>query len=528
MVDLGEPFQVITETEYTLDAGPGFLSYLWQDGSTEQTFTISQPGIGTYSVTVTDANGCEVTEEVEIMLAVPDVGILNIISPQSSCDLSETEQLVVAIKNFGNYALAPGAELKVGYSIDGAEAIIETVPITESFDGGDTLTYTFTNSEDLSAPATYQLLVYTEFAADKVPANDVVFTNVTVLGSPEVDISYGKDTLYTSNPVTLTVPTGYASYTWQDGSSGTDYLFGSPGYGLVRIDVAADNGCVSSDSIFIVYDIPDLAISSVVAPQSSCSLGSNESVIVEITNNGYFWITTTDTITLSYSVNSQSSVFEKTTLDTRLMPGESRNITFSQGHDFSQVQTYTVNFSLIYEKDKNFSNNLLNTSLHVWGSPEVTLADGAETVETSLPYTLDAGSGFSSYLWQDNSTGSTLEVTSFGTKWVQVTDENGCVGADTVLIKDPTFINNSLYLDESISFYPVPATDFLHLIMEMEGDHPVSIEIYSVVNKLLYRRDIDHRNYSELQLDVRDFVPGSYFLRIVSEDMAVMHKIIVQ
>ncbi len=39
-----------------LDAGAGMLSYQWQDFSTNQTFTAS--GMGTYSCTITDANGC--------------------------------------------------------------------------------------------------------------------------------------------------------------------------------------------------------------------------------------------------------------------------------------------------------------------------------------------------------------------------------------------------------------------------------------------------------------------------------------
>ncbi|MBK9416396.1 MAG: hypothetical protein IPN62_03685 [Flavobacteriales bacterium] len=42
-----------------IDAGPGALSYLWQDNSTEQTFTVFQPG--NYWVSVT--NGCGSTTD---------------------------------------------------------------------------------------------------------------------------------------------------------------------------------------------------------------------------------------------------------------------------------------------------------------------------------------------------------------------------------------------------------------------------------------------------------------------------------
>lgn len=53
---------VLCEGETTvLDAGAGFDTYLWSDGSTSQTITVSRTG--TYSVTVGDLNGCSGTSE---------------------------------------------------------------------------------------------------------------------------------------------------------------------------------------------------------------------------------------------------------------------------------------------------------------------------------------------------------------------------------------------------------------------------------------------------------------------------------
>lgn len=69
--------------------------------------------------------------------------------------------------------------------------------------------------------------------------------------------------------------------------------------------------------------------------------------------------------------------------------------------------------------------------------PVVDLGDAASFCEgTSL--TLDAGSGFSSYLWSDGSTGQTLEVNVESEYWVTVTNENGCSNSDTVMVtRDP-------------------------------------------------------------------------------------------
>jgi gliding motility-associated-like protein len=51
-----------------LDAG-NYIDYLWNDGSTARTFTVTQTG--TYSVTVTDVNGCKGTDAVTINTTLP-------------------------------------------------------------------------------------------------------------------------------------------------------------------------------------------------------------------------------------------------------------------------------------------------------------------------------------------------------------------------------------------------------------------------------------------------------------------------
>ena len=47
---------------------------------------------------------------------------------------------------------------------------------------------------------------------------------------------------------------------------------------------------------------------------------------------------------------------------------------------------------------------------------------------------LDAGPGFTTYLWQDGSNAQTFAATTFGTFWVEVTDTCGTVQRDSVLI----------------------------------------------------------------------------------------------
>ena len=48
-----------------LDAGPGFVTYLWSDGSSDQTLAINGPGI--YEVTVTNGDGCDAVADFEVL-----------------------------------------------------------------------------------------------------------------------------------------------------------------------------------------------------------------------------------------------------------------------------------------------------------------------------------------------------------------------------------------------------------------------------------------------------------------------------
>ncbi|MCX8051383.1 MAG: hypothetical protein N3B17_05765 [Chlorobi bacterium] len=53
----------------TLDAGAGYTSYMWSNGSTNRRITISDQQAGTYTVTVTDSNGCVNTSPPQLIRA---------------------------------------------------------------------------------------------------------------------------------------------------------------------------------------------------------------------------------------------------------------------------------------------------------------------------------------------------------------------------------------------------------------------------------------------------------------------------
>lgn len=60
---------------------------------------------------------------------------------------------------------------------------------------------------------------------------------------------------------------------------------------------------------------------------------------------------------------------------------------------------------------------------------------------------IDAGSGFSSYLWNNNSTEQTIKVFGSGEYWIKVTDSKSCSNSDTINIT----INNSYHINDTIT-----------------------------------------------------------------------------
>ncbi len=61
-INLGADATQCTGTSLTIDAGAGFLNYTWSTTQTSQSITVSSAG--TYSVNVTDGNGCTATDDI--------------------------------------------------------------------------------------------------------------------------------------------------------------------------------------------------------------------------------------------------------------------------------------------------------------------------------------------------------------------------------------------------------------------------------------------------------------------------------
>jgi gliding motility-associated-like protein len=231
--------------------------------------------------------------------------------------------------------------------------------------------------------------MYTVTAQKGVGCIAVDSVHIKVLQS--VPISLGPDTSFCfGQQKILKAPLGFKKYTWQDGSDNQTFI--AEKEGIYWLHALNDNGCVSKDTMQIirVYPLPDLNLgkdgnicrSDDILNAGSGYLnylwqdGSVQSTF-EVNKPGIYWVTVTDS---NYCSNSD-----------------------------------TINISGFNPEPKDF---LLHSLAICENSVEEITAIG----------------NWQSYLWSNNSSQSSIQVSTPGTYWLQVTNNFGCKNKDTIHI----------------------------------------------------------------------------------------------
>ncbi|KPL09220.1 MAG: hypothetical protein AMS26_23120, partial [Bacteroides sp. SM23_62] len=186
-IDLG-PDTVVVAAEYVLAPTPGYAEYLWQDGSSLETFTVDEQGLGLYHVTVSDIHQCTGHDSVIVTLNVPDVALDRILSPASSCELSESITVAARIKNTGNQIIASGQTINVAYRINGGSMVQDNLTLSSNFLPGHTRDFTFSQSESVQTGQWYEFEVFVGYPEDVKSFNDTLVREVGVFEAPVVDL----------------------------------------------------------------------------------------------------------------------------------------------------------------------------------------------------------------------------------------------------------------------------------------------------------------------------------------------------
>ena len=395
-----------------LDAGGPFVDYVWSEGSSGQTITVATTG--TYSVVVTDVNGC--TNETSINVSVDPLPVPEITGPEEFCTGSSV-------------ALDAGGPFEIYAWSDGSST--QTIDADE----GTTYSVTVTNAEGCTGETQFILIENPDLTPAIAGTLAFCIGDNTVLDAGDFD-----------------------TYIWNDGTTGQTIEV--DGAGSYSVTVTDDNGCTGETSVAVMVN--DLPTVSVDGDETFCdgtdvtldaggpfidylwSEGSSGQTI-DISATGTYSVTVTDTngctneaaLNVVANSNPEPVIAGSTTFcagsSAILDVGDYVDYIWSEG---SSSQTISVDEGNTYSVTVTDVNGCTgetqttiteSTSLNPVISGDVDFCSGGNTL-------LDAGAGFDTYIWSDGSEGQTLEVDADGDFSVTVTDASGCTGETTVAI----------------------------------------------------------------------------------------------
>jgi hypothetical protein len=355
-------------------------TYSWSDGSTvvgtAAALSITAPG--TYTVTVTAANGCTDTESVAVTQNItPPVAAITNNTGSTELTCSRTSISVTATGG-GTYSWSNGTSV-----VGTAAALSITAP------GTYTVTVTAANGcTDTESVAVTQ----------NITPPVAAITNNT--GSTELTCSR------TSISVTAT---GGGTYSWSDGSTvvGTNALLLITAPGTYTVTVTAANGCTDTESVAVTQNItpPVAAITNNTgSTELTCS---RTSISVTATGGG------------TYSWSDGSTVVGTAAALSITAPG-----TYTVTVTGDNGCTATASISITQDETLPTAGITNNT-----GTTELTCT------LTSISVTATGGV---SYSWSDGSTvvgtAAALSITAPGTYTVTVTGDNGCTATASISI----------------------------------------------------------------------------------------------
>lgn len=430
VVTLGDSIYTTMPDTVLLDPGPGYANYIWQDGSTNQTFQVSSPHTRTYWVTVFDNQTCSATAEV--VVATFDAGITHFVSPVDDCTLDENKPLTLALHNFGVDSFDAGKTFGLKLFLDGQLQAQETLTLSTPWAPGQILNHTLQQTLNIQNPGNYRLTAEIT-TRDANPANDLFEMEIAIYGYPVLNI---PESVVTNEPdtVVLDAGSGHSSYLWNTGQTSQTLPIST--WGTYTIAVTNDFGCKTTGSILVTPEFMDLAVQALLSPGDGCENEFIDApVIASIINAGNVAVPQGEQFTINYGVDNVPLASQQVTTTQTLLPGQTHQFTFARTLTLTKTNQVQFNLWLDHPADENAANDVLNVMVDVHPLPQPWLGD---TIFNATPVGLELKltATYDTYLWNDGSAGATLVIDSPYSQWyhVTVTDGNGCANTDSVMV----------------------------------------------------------------------------------------------
>jgi hypothetical protein len=372
-----------------------------------------------------------------IMKAPVDIGISQIDNFKDACQYINPDEVTVTIKNFGINRLEQNDTIIVGFDFNEEQTAIDTFALAEDLLPGETVKHTFNTPVNVAEPGIYHLTAYTMIEDDPyfyLGNNDTSSIDFEVYAVPVTGL---YDTIQTHFPDTVVLETDYNiqyDYWWNSIIGANTYDVQHAGWYYLKVTDTRGNGCSTYDTTFVELLYNDVGIDSLIYPVDHCGLTKQEYLTVRIRNYGTDNIAAGNQIAVLYELNNGPVVSDTLTLESTLFTGHAVDFTFTKGPaDLSGKGNYSFKIYTSFGGDTIKINDTIVQDIEILGRPSIDL--GPDKTIQALSYTLDAGSGYSGYYWDNGATTQTREITETADYWVQVFDDNQCDNSDTVNIR---------------------------------------------------------------------------------------------
>ena len=413
-----------------LDAGFGFASYEWSTGATSQ--TILADAVGTYSVTVTAAGA---------------------MSGSSGCAASDQ----ATVSYFDNPIVNLGGELNVCVS-DFPTTLDAGSGFASYFWSGGEITQTIS----VNTAGHYSVTVTDANGCTASDGKDVFAT-----GPPSINLGEDLSLCADETPYTLDAGSGYGTYAWSTGSNSQTISVVSTGtYSVTVTDAGSGSSggtnCAAHDAINIeVNENPDIELG---VDMSICSeatpfvldagagfsayLWSTGAVVqtINISETGIYSVTVTGANDCTASDSKTVTVTDQLSIDL----GEDMDVCaddlpiiidagsgfagyeWSNGEETQSIIVEAPGTYSVVVTDESACTATDSKLITVFDNPTVDLGETTELCPHDLPATIDAGSGFTAYVWSNGETTQSIQSSLAGNYQVTVTDENACTATDAI------------------------------------------------------------------------------------------------
>lgn len=482
---------------------------LWSNGASTQ--CISPTTSGTYSVTVTDVDGCTGTAS-KTFTAYPAFSA-SISGPSTACFNSNPQLCAPAGASY-QYAWATGETTRcINANTSGIYVVTITNAngCTASDSQGLTvfsqLNATISGPNSLCIGAVGQLCAPTGSAlyawstgstsrcinVNSTGNYTVTITDgngctassslpVTFSSSITIAIS-GTHTPCTGEPLTLCVPTGYVNYAWNTGA--TTECINAPSNGTYSVTIHDAVGCVGNDTHVVVFNSQPPVL---IAGQTELCQGEVGILCATSGYSSYLW---NDSSTQSCLTVDTAGTYSVSIVDT---------------NGCSNQTTINVNLTNINPAISYVAPNLVATP-------------------SGLQYT---------YAWYYNGVVFSSSTTNIctpdhtGYYTIVINDLiSGCTDSTTIY----HFIvgTNEQKITEQIRIYPNPISlELLNISFDFSGTERISLQISDALGQILVQEAFTKNGMLTKQINLSDLAAGIYFVNVKGGNWGKTWKVLKQ